>query len=458
MSNNLKSSFRDPSGHLFKYENKLLRSVSSSYSENYDILMTSGLYEKLVQKGFLIPHKEIEIALKDNNNLHKVLEPEFISYISYPYEWSFSQLKDAALLTLKIQKLALKYGLSLKDASAYNVQFHNGKPVFIDTLSFEKLEKNHAWIAYKQFCQHFLAPLALMAYTDIRLNNLAKNYIDGIPLDLASKLLPFSSKLNVSLLMHIHMHAKSQKEYESKEVDIENDVKVTEFQLLSIIDSLESAVKSLKFPGSKTEWGEYYTFTNYEAAAFENKKVIIEKFLDVLNPSSLWDLGANNGHFSKLASDRGIRTCSLDIDPVAVEKNYLRVKQNNEKNILPLLIDLTNPSPAIGWANAERDSISNRGQIDVVMALALIHHIAISNNVPLEQIAEYFKSLSKNLIIEFVPKSDSQVKKLLATRKDIFPEYTQEGFEKAFQKYYKIRECVKITDSERFLYLMESID
>lgn len=447
------TSFKDPSGFIFTKNNELYRQINHDYKENYDLLIESKLYENLVSNGLLISHQEVELPFESKDG-YKVIKPEKIQFISYPYEWSFSQLKDAALLTLQIQKTALEYSMNLKDASAYNVQFHNGKPVFIDTLSFEKYRQNTPWVAYKQFCQHFLAPLALMSYKDIRLNSLLKNYIDGIPLDLTSSLLPVSTKLNFAILAHIHIHAKSQKHYESKADSSAKQAQISLFNLKALIDSLESVVKSLKLPKVDTEWGDYYNNTNYSDDAFRIKRDIVSGFIDELTPNSLWDLGANLGEFSRVASDKGIDTIAFDIDPVAVEKNYLICKSNKETKILPLLMDLINPSPAIGWANKERAAFVDRVPVDTVMALALIHHLAISNNLPFGNIAQFFAQLGKSLIIEFVPKTDSQVKKLLATREDIFPDYNQECFEGTFSQYFDIKKAQKISNSERTLYLM----
>ena len=211
----------------------------------------------------------------------------------------------------------------------------------------------------------------------------------------------------------------------------------------------------MKWSPRGTEWGDYYTFTNYNDAAFANKRKIIEKFLDKCQPKSVWDLGANNGLFSRIASDRQINTIAFDIDPAAVEANYHQVKQNHEQYMLPALMDLTNPSPALGWAHRERDSLEQRGPAHTIMALALVHHLAISNNLPLQTIADYFSRLGQYLIIEFVPKGDSQVDKLLATRQDIFPDYTESGFEAAFGQIYKIIDKQKLKDSHRSLYLMK---
>ena len=449
------ASFRDPSGFVFTSNGILFRQVQSSYKEHYDHLMLSGLYEALTKASLLLPHQELPSGSAPDPSAYKTLKPEFVPFISYPYEWPFSALKDAALATLEIHKQALKKKMVLKDASAFNIQFLNGKPVLIDTLSFELYKEGEPWIAYRQFCQHFLAPLALMAYKDVRLNQLFRIYIDGIPLDLSDALLPFRARMKPSIFTHIHLHAKSQKRYASQTISKER-YKISSFQMLALIDSLESAIRKLEWNPEGTQWAEYYASTNYTEGSFENKKKAVEKYLDTAQPKVLWDLGANTGVFSRLGSSRGVYTIAFDIDPAAVEKNYREVRRTGEHNLLPLVLDLTNPSPGIGYENKERSGLEERGPADVVLALALVHHLAISNNVPLDKIASYFSRLSKSLIIEFVPKSDSQVQRLLATRADIFPAYTQEGFEKAFSGHFEMEDATPIAGSERTLYFLKS--
>ncbi|MBU0686370.1 MAG: SAM-dependent methyltransferase [Candidatus Margulisbacteria bacterium] len=452
-NNKILSSFRDPSGFLFIRDDLLYRQINLKYKEDYDHLMSSGLYSALVKEGLLIPHEEIIPTEGMDDIAYKIIKPENISFISYPYEWSFSQLKDAALTTLKIQKKAIEFGMSLKDASAYNIQFKKGRPVLIDTLSFEKYKEGEPWVAYKQFCQHFLAPLALMSHKNICLNRLFQLYIDGVPLDLASSLLPFSTRFSLSLFPHIHLHAKSQKHFANKSVNMTRR-KISRLAFLGIIDSLESAIKKMRWKPMGTEWADYYNITNYSSTAFQQKKEIVANFLDKIGPTQVWDLGANDGFFSRIASQKGIPTISFDIDPSAVEKNYLECVANGEDSILPLLLDLTNPSPSIGWENSERDSWLKRGPVDAVLALALVHHLAISNNVPLRKIAAFFSRICFSLIIEFVPKTDSQVQKLLSTREDIFPNYTQPAFEREFGKYFTLELSEKVSGSDRVIYLM----
>jgi ribosomal protein L11 methylase PrmA len=456
-SQRLAASFRDPSGFLFTRDDTLYRQVNRDYQENYEHLMDSGLYTELIDAGLLIHHAETSIAPEEVSSAFKVIQPEPVHFISYPYEWCFSQLKDAALATLAVQKIALKHDMSLKDCSAYNIQFHHGAPVLIDSLSFEVYREGEPWVAYRQFCQHFLAPLALMAHRDIRLNQLLRVYIDGIPLDLASRLLPRRTMMKLGLLSHIHLHAASQRRYADKAIEKESiSRRMSRTAFYGLIDSLETSVRGLKWEITETEWGDYYEVThNYTADALEHKQQLVDGFLTRVKPQIVWDLGANVGLFSRLASKRGIRTLAFDIDPTAVELNYRTCKSEGNETLLPLLLDLTNPSPALGWHNRERLALHERGPADVVLALALIHHLTISNNVPLDMLAQYFRPLSPWLIIEFVPKSDPQVQRLLSTREDIFPNYTQAGFEQAFESSYSIRESTPVEGMERVLYLME---
>jgi len=450
----LPASFRDPSGFLFTDKGILYRQINRAYSKDYTRLMDSGLYDRLVKASLLIPHVEADHAPAESDAAFKVIQPERVSFISYPYEWSFSQLKDAALATLSIQKRAMKLDMSLKDASAYNIQFVRGKAALIDTLSFEIYKEGEPWVAYKQFCQHFLAPLALMAYRDVRLSQLLRVYIDGVPLDLASELLPAKTKFNFGLLTHLHIHAGAQKRYSDKVVAPRKGG-MSKLALTGLIESLEGTIKKLTWKPAGTEWGDYYENTNYTDSAFEHKKQLVHDWSVEKKPALVWDLGGNTGIFSREAASSGAFTVSFDIDPAAVEQNYRTVKTKKEQNILPLVLDLTNPSPALGWDNSERDSFGARGPADMVLALAVIHHLAISNNVPLPQLADFFAAHCKWLVIEFVPKSDSQVQKLLTSREDIFPTYTREGFEAAFSGRFYIHKNEVVRDSERVLYLME---
>ncbi len=457
------SSFRDPSGFVFLRGGQFYRQVNVSYRECYDRFLASGLYEALVSAGLLVAHEDAPIPAPAPDTAYKIIKPERMAFISYPYEWCFGQIKDAALATLDIQSKALDYGMTLKDASAYNIQFRDGRPIFIDTLSFDIYREGQPWVAYRQFCQHFLAPLALMAKCDVRLGCLFRVFIDGIPLDMARALLPWRSRLHMGLLVHIHMHAKSLLKHADDGRTVADNgatgsaiptAKLGLQALRGIIDNLRATVSKLEWKPAGTEWGDYYDDTNYTTEAMQCKTELVGEFVSRVSPGTVWDLGANTGVFSRIASERGAQTISFDVDPAAVEKNYRDCKANKRANLLPLVMDLTNPSPSIGWENRERAAFAQRGPADLVLALALIHHLAIGNNVPLPKLADFFARIARWLVIEFIPKNDSQVQRLLASREDIFPDYTQESFEREFCRNFEIEASRGIRDSVRTLYLM----
>lgn len=451
------NSFRDPSGFIFMRQGVLNRLIRTCYREHYDQLLSTGLYDELVESGLLIPHLEIPVGESDSRQygeIYKLLQPEMIPLVSYPYEWSFSQLKAAALAILTIQKKALAKGMTLKDSPAQNIQFKGCQPVLIDLPSFEIYRSGDTWQAYQQFCRHFVAPLLLMNQ-DYRLLEIMLYKMDGIPLDFTSKLLPQRSWLSFGSLLHVHLHARALKSCESGVNSIVKNSRMSITSLRGLIDSLESMITGLKWKIAPTEWSDYYRNTNYSAGALSAKEQMVDSLLARLPAGQVWDFGANDGRFSELAVRRGCYTVAMDFDPVAVENNFKR--HRDSAFMLPLRIDLRNPSPGNGWNGRERLSLIERGPAETGMALALIHHLAISNNVPFPKLAQWFASVCNNLIIEFVPRSDSMVQKLLSSRRDIFVNYDQRKFEADFSNFFTIRAAEHVTESERTIYLMEKI-
>lgn len=433
MPSTLAASFRDPHGFVFVHEGVIYRQVNRSYRQAYDHLMTSGLYDDLVADGLLISHVEVDPSLALASDAYKVICPLQISFISYPFEWCFSQLQDAALALLRIQRRALRKGMSLKDASAYNLQFHEGRPVLIDTLSFDLYREGQPWVAYRQFCQHFLAPLALMSCVDVRLSQLLRVHIDGVPLDLAARLLPWWTRLRLPLLLHIHGHAASQRRYQKQAAALPTKAHALNRRaLLGLLDSLEDAVRALRWNAQGTGWAAYYTgLHEYTLEALAHKRQVVSDVVERVRPAIVWDLGANTGALSRLASGRGVLTIAFDSDPACVEQAYCEQQASGDPALLPLVLDLTNPSPGLGWAHRERMSLVERGPADLVLALALVHHLALANNVPFSHIAAFLAAIARHLVIEFVPKEDPKVQRLLAGRADIFSDYTQSAFEQA---------------------------
>ena len=449
------SSFRDPSGYIFLDNGVIKRVINTIYFNQYKELKNSGFYKSLFENSLLISHKELSIS---ENEI--IIQPEHIPFITYPYEWSFKMYKEAALLTLKIQKYTLERGFTLKDASAFNITFHKGNAIFMDTLSFDFYKENQPWRAYKQFITHFFGPLVLAHYHGADQLKLMSNFIDGIPVTLISSMLPKRTKLNPILFSNIHLLAKLESKHNT---DYEGETKVKELSkkgLLNIIESLYGYIKNLKLKG-QTEWSDYYDKTNYSDEAFKHKSAIINSWINNLNPTKLIDIGGNDGTFVRFIDYKIEENLVCDIDNNAVDINYLTMKKNKEKDILPFVLDVLNPSPAIGLNNKERSSFLERIKQyspDVTMALAVIHHMSLSGNVPFIESAKFFSIFSKDLIIEFPNRNDSWVKRLLRAKGEFesyFDFYNIANFEKSYSTYFDIIEKLEVKSSERVMYLMK---
>lgn len=454
-NNTHEASFRDPSGFMFWDNGVLRRNIQPIYFPQYQQLKTSGFFDALIKKGLLIAHEETQVSDQEI-----IISPEKIPFITNPFEWSFEQYKHAALLTLQIQKYALSKGFILKDASAYNVTFHKGKPVFIDTLSFDFYEENTPWRAYKQFITHFFGPLVLAKYHGADIFKMMQTHIDGIPVKLIASLLPKKTKLSSTLYTNIHLLAKMEARHSE---DYKAETKVATLSKKAqqnIIEHLFNYIKKLKV-SEATEWGNYYEKTNYNPNAFDGKKHLIQSWVKDLQPKTLIDIGGNDGTFARTVLKDVPHVMVTDIDSQAVDYNYWQVQKNKETNMLPFLCDVLQPAPGIGFNNEERNSLIERLSAyspDVTLALALIHHITLSGNVPFEKSAAFFAQFSKTLIIEFPKREDSWVTSLLVRKREFinhFDFYNQENFESGYLNYYNLERKQVIEGTERVLYLMK---
>ena len=392
-------SYRDPSGFVYTRDGVLFRQVDLSFAARWDDLVASGLLADLQSRGILIGHEPADIgAAAEPATAHAVIRPERVPTISYPYEWSFGMLKDAALLTLDAQAAAAERGFTLRDATAYNVQFLRGRPILIDTLSFERAEPGAPWIAYRQFCEQFLAPLALMARRDVRLGLMLRDHVDGIPLDLAARLLPGRSRWNLGLGAHIHAHARAQKRYAGEGSEAAAATKkatVSEFRQQALLDSLRRTIGKLDWTPEGTEWADYADNTSYGEAGTAVKEDLVRRFLTDAAGTVVWDLGANTGRYSRIAAALGRDVVAWDIDPAAVERNYRQVRRDR-RGADPAARPGSRepqPGPRLGRRGAAVGD-RTRANADVVLALALVHHLAIGRNVPLGRISSYFARLA----------------------------------------------------------------
>lgn len=451
------SSFRDPSGNILIEDGIILRKINPVYFPQYHSLTDSGFYKKLFDSKLLIPHTEVS-----TNDSAIIIKPETIPFFSYPYEWSFTQYKHAALHTLKLQKYALQNGYTLKDATAFNVTFHKGSPVFVDSLSFDFYKEGEPWRAYKQFLMHFFAPLLLAKYYGNDMLKLMELYLDGVPLDKVAKQLPFKARLSPVVYTNIYLTAKYDAKFSNTVAGSakEKEVRISKESQIKILDSLYNHIKDLELV-EKTQWKDYYDFTNYDAQAFEYKKEVVKKWYGFVNASKLVDLGGNDGTFSRVLKDVATEILVTDIDPNAVDQNYRQVLKNKETNILPLVSDLLNPAPGIGLNNTERSPLLERiknNKYDVTLALALIHHISLTGNVPFDMSAKLFASLTPYLIIEFPDREDSWVNFLLKSKRefeDYFDSFNKANFEKEYSTYFDVMESQSIPNTQRTMYLLK---
>lgn len=448
------ASYRDPNGYVFEHGGKIFRSINPGYFEHFDAATQSGLYDELFEKKWLVEHKEInsreEFNFPDQSS-GKIILPAQIPFISYPYEWSFDMWKDAASLTLNIAGASLKKGLFLKDATPFNIQFFNGSPIFIDTLSFEKYEEGKPWVAYRQFCECFLAPLLLMHYCHHNTHKLFSVYPNGIPLDMLVTLLPGKARWNLNTYLHIFL----QKGITSGKTGGKQGDNFSKKKMEILLNGLLDFVTKLKVKKSGSAWDDYYTGTILGESYLKEKTILVQAFMKEIQYESIIDLGANEGHFSLLFEKSAKQIISIDADANCINELYLLIRKKKITNILPLVNDLTAPSPSIGWDNNERSSLTMRLKGDVVFALALVHHLAIGYNLPLAFIASSLTKFGQYLLIEFVPKSDEKVRLLLSHRQDIFCEYTIEHFKEIFSMHYEIIREEKVDDTQRTLFLMK---
>jgi SAM-dependent methyltransferase len=460
-------SYKDSAARVVLKEGIYYRYIFNEYKREYDNLMQSGLYEALVVKGYLISHAELNYEGNDAA-VYKQLLPEQIHFQSYPFCWSYSHWRKAIIAYLEINKIALSYGMILKDATPFNFFFKEGRAILLDTSSFEFFKEGAPWIAYKQFCSEFLSPIALMHYNGQIWSGMVKANLKGLPLNFASKQLPLKSWFNLTCLLHIHMHAKyanteaSVKEENARKSKAQEGF--TKDKLFSLLDMILSTVNNWKQAYNiDKHWQGYYKNDIESPIYLNQKEEIIIKWLNELKPKTVIDLGANTGRFSFLAAKEVEQVIALESDYNCVDTIESAIDKAAVKNITVMQMDLAETSPNFGALEKEYRSIFQRLSNShlspsLVMGLAIVHHLHITNFLSFAQIAELLaKFNSKYLIIEFVPIQDSKVQLLIKNKQKDFSSYTQENFTKALLEYFKLMKIKKIEGSDRELLLLEKL-
>lgn len=452
-------SFRDPSGAVLLAGERVFRAIMPSAAPDHDQVLRTGALDELCARGWVIGESPVDPAALGSvaANASYVVEHPRLPFISYPYEWGFHALRDAALLHLDVHLHCLDRGVTLSDATAYNIQFRGPTPIFIDTLSFRPYREGEIWIGHRQFCDQFVNPLLLRALLGIPHNAWYRGSLEGIPIQHLASALPFRRKLSWNVIKHVVLQAAFEKlSTKNQAPQAVKEVRLPRASFRAMLAGLRAWLAKLDLPdGEATVWRDYADANSYKEEEALRKAEFVRQFAQESRPDVLWDLGCNTGHYSKVALEAGAKLAiGFDFDIGAVERAYLRAKAER-LNLLPLHLDITNPSPSQGWAQHERKGLSERAPADALLALALVHHLAIAKNVPLDYVVEWLVGLARQGVVEFVPKCDPMVQRLLRFREDIFPDYTEDHFSHVLSSQARIRKAERISASGRALYWFE---
>ncbi len=470
-------SFRDRNNRVFRAGDKIFRGISEAAHDNWSAVSATSFFKALTAEGKIVRTTDItgetQARTGDLSSWPAVLAHETVPFISYPYEWSFGMLKDAALLHLEILERAIPEGWTLKDSSAYNIQFVGARPVFIDIPSFEPYRAGDPWGGYRQFCMMFLYPLMVKAYLGVDFGPLMRAYLDGIDPALANKLLWRAARFKKGVISHVYLHSKMQANASGKELDEarrrtedagdaaegseperKNHLRHSQAMVLGLIEGLHSTIAKMKSPDERTVWGDYDADHSYSDASHQKKKDFIAQRAATGGYRKIWDIGCNTGVFSRLCAPFADQVISIDGDAKAIDRLYQHEKAEGAGKILPMIVDLGNVSPNQGWRGAERKSLEGRGRPDLILCLALIHHIVISANIPMGEFIDWLADLGGDLIIEFVTAEDAMSKMLLRNKADQYQDYTLEEFERLISVRFEIAGSEELKGGHRKIYFL----
>jgi len=451
-------SFRDRDGRVYLAGDRVFRGLSESALENFRAVSNAEFYRTFSDRGALvgtreIPHSDVPLAEEIREQWAGFLEHDRVPVVSYPYEWTFGMLQSAARLQLVLTGAAIKEGFTFKDATPYNVQFIAGKPVFIDMASIEPLAEGAPWEGYRQFCEMYLFPLLLQAHKGLDFQPFLRSRIDGIDLQTATRLFGFRDRFRKGVLSHVWLQAKLDRRYGGSSENVRAKLKSAGFNrelILANIRKLIRLVDGLEWKGKGSEWGDYSRFHNYSEEDHRIKEQFVEKCVREARPRSAWDIGCNTGQFSRLIARYCGQVVATDIDHLAVERLYRDTARPD--NVLPLVQNVADPSPNWGWRLRERRDLQYRAQPDMVLCLALIHHVVITANVPLAEFVGWLAEITDHLVIEYVSRKDDKVQTLLRNKEDNYWDYSQANLEKELSRHFSIRETLAVRDGQRQLY------
>jgi hypothetical protein len=452
-------SFRDRHARVYHVGHQVYRGLDQTAGKNWQMLRNTQFFANRSSGGTIIETVEpgpdgIPEELR-NRGWNTILRHAPVSFISYPYEWCFGMLKDASLLQLSLLEEAIHEGMILKDSSPFNIQWNGSRPIFIDIGSFEELQAGMPWAGYRQFCEMFLYPLMLQAFRNVPFHPWLRGAIDGIPSSDFRNLLSIRDYFRRGVVADVVLQAAMQSGYASKQKPVREELRKAGFTanlILSNIRRLKKNITRLNWSSGTTVWTDYADSNSYSGNDAERKETFVGNALSGKHHKLVWDLGCNTGHFSRIAASHADSVVAIDSDHATIEKLYRGLKAESNTTILPLVVDFSNPSPNLGWNCAERSDMAGRGRPDIILCLALIHHLTISCNIPVKETVAWLSSLCDELIIEFVSKDDPMVRRLLMNKDDQYTEYRQDIFESFLKEHFTVYKSVNLDNGTRILY------
>jgi SAM-dependent methyltransferase len=447
-------SFRDWDSRVFYDDGRILRALSEDGLQDWLALSESKLFAAAVAEGKLVSSSRTEGS--EIAGAAAVLEHARIPFVSYPYEWTFAMLRDAALLQLELLRRALDEELILKDSSSYNVQWNGSRPVFIDIGSFERLRPGEPWAGYRQFCMLFLNPLLLQSYKGVDFRPWLRGSLEGITPAEARRLLSFRDLFRGGVLTNVSLHARLERRHADSSRDVKTELKQAGFRkelIAANVRRLEKLVRKLEWKPGATAWSDYSATTSYDEADAARKEAFVREVVHSRGWDLVWDIGCNEGRHARIAAENARYVVALDGDAAVVDGLYRSLAAEGSTTILPLAVDVTDPSPALGWHGLERQTLEARGRPDLTLCLAVLHHVAISGNVPVPEFLSWLAELKTELVIEFPTRDDPRVASLLARKKPgAHPDYDREPFERALAERFEIERTEELAGGTRILY------
>lgn len=453
-------SFRDREGRVYRYQGRIFRGLSQTALDNFRQLESTSFYRSFQASGQLVASREcrpdeVPLPALVRDRWTGFLEHAPIAVITYPYEWTFGMLRDAALLQLDLLEAAIREDMALKDATPYNIQFAGGRPVFIDIASFITLESGATWAGYRQFCEMFLFPLMLQAYKGLHFQAFMRAAIDGVDVQTAARLFSLRDRFRPGVLSHVWLQSKLDRRYGGTQQNVRSSLKSAGFNremILANVRRLKKLVRRMHWQGAGSEWAGYEEFHNYSAGDHQLKESFIAACAAESQAQVVWDIGCNTGQFAKIAAPHAGLVVAMDLDHFAVERLYREQNAAGGGNILPLVQNVADPSPNWGWQNRERSELKMRAAPGLVLCLALLHHVVITANIPLEEFIAWLAGLTPDLVIEYVSRADDKVQTLLRNKDDDYADYSRHGLERELQRHFTIARQLTLGDGHRELF------